>query len=35
MPDVVRANTNATIIMMAERIADWIKDRHDAHRGHP
>jgi choline dehydrogenase-like flavoprotein len=25
MPDVVRANTNATIIIMAERIADWIK----------
>jgi choline dehydrogenase-like flavoprotein len=25
MPDVVRANTNATIIMMVERIADWIK----------
>jgi choline dehydrogenase-like flavoprotein len=25
MPDVVRANTNATIIMMAKRIADWIK----------
>jgi choline dehydrogenase len=25
MPDGVRANTNATIIMMAERIADWIK----------
>lgn len=25
MPDVVRANTNATIIMMAERIAGWIK----------
>jgi choline dehydrogenase-like flavoprotein len=25
MPDVLRANTNATIIMMAERIADWIK----------
>ena len=24
MPDVVRANTNATIIMMAERVADWI-----------
>jgi bacterioferritin-associated ferredoxin len=23
--EVVRANTNATIIMMAERIADWIK----------
>jgi choline dehydrogenase len=25
MPDVVRANTNATIMMMAERIADWMK----------
>lgn len=25
MPNVMRANTNATIIMMAERIADWIK----------
>ena len=25
MPDVVVANTNAAIIMMAERIADWIK----------
>jgi choline dehydrogenase len=25
MPDVVRANTNATVIMMAERIADWVK----------
>jgi choline dehydrogenase-like flavoprotein len=25
MPDVVRANTNATVIMMAERVADWIK----------
>ncbi len=24
MPDVVRANTNATVIMIAERIADWI-----------
>jgi choline dehydrogenase-like flavoprotein len=35
MPDVVRANTNATIIMMAERIADWIKDGQDAHRGNP
>ena len=25
MPDVVRANTNATTIMIAERITDWIK----------
>ena len=25
MPDVVRANTNATTIMIVERIADWIK----------
>ena len=25
MPDIVRANTNATIIMMAERAADFIK----------
>jgi choline dehydrogenase len=25
MPDVVRANTNATTLMIAERIADWIK----------
>lgn len=25
MPDVVRANTNATIMMMAERISDWMK----------
>jgi choline dehydrogenase len=35
MPDVVRANTNATIIMMAERIADWIKGGYDAHRSNP
>ena len=26
MPDVVRANTNATTIMIGERIADWVKD---------
>lgn len=26
MPDVIRANTNATIIMIAERIADWMKE---------
>lgn len=24
MPDVTRANTNATVIMIAERVADWI-----------
>ena len=23
MPDVVRANTNATAIMIGERVADW------------
>ena len=26
MPDIVRANTNATVIMMAERAADFIKE---------
>ena len=26
MPDVIRANTNATAIMIAERVADWIKE---------
>jgi len=26
MPDVIRANTNATTIMIAERVADWIKE---------
>ena len=26
MPDVVRANTNATTIMIAERLADWMKE---------
>ena len=26
MPDVVRANTNATAIMIAERVADWVKE---------
>jgi choline dehydrogenase len=25
MPDVIRANTNATAIMIAERVADWMK----------
>ncbi|MCE2462827.1 MAG: mycofactocin system GMC family oxidoreductase MftG, partial [Dehalococcoidia bacterium] len=25
MPDCVRANTNATTIMIAERVADWLK----------
>ena len=26
MPDVIRANTNATTIMIGERIADWISE---------
>ena len=26
MPDIVRANTNATIVMMAERAADFIRE---------
>jgi choline dehydrogenase len=26
MPDVIRANTNATTMMIAERVADWIKE---------
>jgi choline dehydrogenase-like flavoprotein len=26
MPDVIRANANATTIMIAERVADWIKE---------
>lgn len=25
MPDVIRANTNVTTIMIAERIADWMR----------
>ena len=25
MPNIIRANTNATTIMIAERVADWIK----------
>ena len=25
MPDCIRANTNATTIMIAERVADWVK----------
>ena len=24
MPDIIRANTNCTVIMIAERVADWI-----------
>ena len=27
MPDVIRANTNLTTIMIGERIADWIRDQ--------
>jgi choline dehydrogenase len=26
MPDVIRANTNATTIMIGERVADWMKE---------
>jgi hypothetical protein len=26
IPDVTQANTNATTIMIAERVADWIKE---------
>tara|TARA_B100000949_G_scaffold87377_1_gene77905 strand:+ start:1528 stop:3078 length:1551 start_codon:yes stop_codon:yes gene_type:complete len=26
MPDVIRANTNATTLMIAERVSDWIKE---------
>jgi choline dehydrogenase len=26
MPDVIRANTNVTTLMIAERVADWIKE---------
>ncbi len=26
MPDVIRANTNATTIMIAERVVDWLKE---------
>jgi len=26
MAEVIRANPNATIIMMAERVADWMKE---------
>jgi len=25
MPDCIRANTNATTIMIAERVADWLR----------
>ena len=27
MPDLVRADTTATVVMIAERIADWIRDQ--------
>jgi len=27
MPDCIRANTNATTIMIGEKVADWIKER--------
>ena len=30
MPDVIRANTNLTTIMIGERIADWIKNQETA-----
>ena len=26
LPDCIRANTNATTIMIAERVADWIRE---------
>ena len=26
MPDVIRANTNATAIMIAERVSDWVNE---------
>ena len=26
MPNVVRANTNSTTIMIGERVADWMKE---------
>ena len=26
MPDVIRANTNATTIMIGERVADWMAE---------
>ena len=28
MPDVIRANTNATSIMIGERVANWIARGH-------
>jgi choline dehydrogenase len=27
MPDVIRANTNATTMMIAEKVSDWIKNK--------
>ena len=26
MPDVIRANTNCTAVLIAERVADWVKE---------
>jgi choline dehydrogenase len=26
MPDVIRANTNGTTIMIAEKVSDWIAE---------
>jgi choline dehydrogenase len=35
MPEIVRANTNATAIMMGERAADLIKAGQRRHEGDP
>ena len=33
MPDLIRANANCTVIMIAERVADWIKGVQPQERG--